>query len=97
MKTISVIILLAVAVTSPLTATVHDKPVVEKKEKAKPYPLKNCIVSDELLGDMGGDECIFMEYNGQIYGFCCKPCVKDFLKNPKKFEAKFKKLTISKK
>ena len=62
-----------------------------KKPKPKKYPLKVCIVSDEKLGEMG--KPLYMKYNGQIYGFCCKPCTKDFTKSPKKFEKKFKKLT----
>ena len=50
---------------------------------AKPYPLKTCLVSDEKLGEMG--DVITMTYEGQEWKFCCKPCVKKFNKDPKKY------------
>lgn len=56
---------------------------------AKPYPLQNCIVSDEKLGSMG--DPIVKVYNGQEVKFCCKSCVKDFDKDPQKFLTKLNK------
>ncbi|MGE9266933.1 MAG: YHS domain-containing protein [Verrucomicrobiales bacterium] len=61
-----------------------------KEEKAQPYPLKTCIVSDEKLGEMGKPK--YLQYRGQIYGFCCKPCTKDFREDPEKFRKKLSKL-----
>jgi hypothetical protein len=52
-------------------------------QKAKPYPLKKCLVSDEELGSMG-DAYVFT-YKGQEIKLCCKGCMKDFNKEPKKF------------
>ena len=55
--------------------------------KAKPYPLTTCIVSDEKFGgDMG--EPITMVADGQEWKFCCKGCIKDFKKDPAKFQTK---------
>jgi YHS domain-containing protein len=53
------------------------------KEKAKPYPLKTCLVSDEALGEMGQPYTFVHE--GQEIKLCCKSCLKDFNKNPKKY------------
>ncbi len=51
--------------------------------KAKPYPLKKCLVSDEALGEMGKPYTFVHE--GQEIKLCCKSCLKDFNKNPKKY------------
>lgn len=67
----------------------------ENKEKAKPYPLKVCIVSDETLGEMGKPN--YLQYKSQTYGFCCKPCTKEFRDDPEKFRKKLEKLTQPKK
>lgn len=67
----------------------------ESKEKPKPYPLKVCIVSDETLGEMGKPK--YLQYKSQTYGFCCKPCTKEFRDDPEKFRKKLEKLTQPKK
>src|SRR3954468_5798136 len=61
----------------------------DKAEKAKPYTLKTCPVSDEKLGDMG-DPYVFT-HDGREIKLCCKGCLKDFEKNPKKFVKKIEK------
>jgi hypothetical protein len=48
--------------------------------KAKPYPLKTCIVSGEKLGEMG-DPYVFT-HEGREIKLCCKNCLKDFNKAP---------------
>ena len=55
----------------------------QKDEKAKPYPLEKCIVSDEKLGEMG--KPVVFEYKGQEIKLCCKSCRKKFDKDPAKF------------
>lgn len=70
---------------SPLAALAADK----KDAKAKPYPLETCIVSDEKLGEMG--EPFAFVHEGQEIKLCCKPCQKDFNKNPKKYLKKLEK------
>jgi YHS domain-containing protein len=77
--------LLAVAVLGFSLAHAEDK----KDEKAKPYPLKTCMVADEKLGEMG-DPFVFV-YQGQEIKLCCKSCKKDFDKDPKKFLKKLEK------
>lgn len=58
-----------------------------KDEKAKPYPLNFCVVSDEKFE--GSDmKPVEMVYEGQTMKFCCKSCVKDFKKDPKKYLTK---------
>lgn len=58
-----------------------------KDEKAKPYPLNFCVVSDEKFE--GSDmKPVEMVYEEQTMKFCCKSCVKDFKKDPKKFLTK---------
>jgi YHS domain-containing protein len=58
-------------------------PSAAKAVKAKPYPLKTCIVSGEKLGEMG--DPVILIYKGQEMKFCCNGCVKDFKKNPDKY------------
>jgi YHS domain-containing protein len=53
--------------------------------KAKPYPLKTCVVSGEKFGDM--DPYVFV-YKGQEIKLCCKDCLKDFNKAPAKYVKK---------
>ena len=45
----------------PLAGSAADK----KDEKAKPYPLKTCVVSDEKLGDMG-DPYVFTQDGQEV-------------------------------
>lgn len=56
--------------------------------KAKPYPLKTCIVTDNDLDSMGGE--ISRNYDSQQIKFCCKPCIKKFEANKAKYLAKIK-------
>jgi hypothetical protein len=65
----------------------------KKDAKAKPYPLKTCIVSDEKLGGDHGEPYVFV-HEGQEIKLCCKPCLKDFNKEPAKY---LKKLDEKKK
>ena len=41
-----------------------------------------CPVSGEKIKE--GEEVKF-EYEGKIYNFCCKMCIKDFKKDPPKY------------
>jgi hypothetical protein len=52
----------------------------------KPYPLKNCIVTDNDLGSMGEEQSFV--YEGREVKLCCAPCRKKFDKNPAKFMTK---------
>ena len=61
----------------------------QKGTKAKPYPLDKCIVSDEKLGEMG--EPFAFVHEGQEIKLCCKPCQKDFKKDPAKYLKKLPK------
>jgi YHS domain-containing protein len=47
------------------------------------YPLDVCVVSGEKLGEHG-DAYVF-EHDGQEVRLCCKPCLKDFKKDPGKY------------
>jgi len=72
---------LALAVlAAPFTAVAADQ---KSKPKAKPYPLKTCIVSGEKLGEMG--KPYVFEYKDREIKLCCKGCLKDFKKNPAKY------------
>jgi YHS domain-containing protein len=72
--------LLTGATTFALTANAADK--------AKPYALDKCIVSDEKLGEHG--KPYVFTHEGQEIKLCCKSCLKDFKKEP---AAYLKKLT----
>ena len=51
----------------------------------EPYPLKKCIVTDEPLE--AGKDYTFVRDGHQIK-LCCKDCLADFDKDPKKYMAK---------
>jgi hypothetical protein len=55
--------------------------------KAKPYPLKTCVVLDEKLGGDMGDPYVFT-YQGREVKLCCKGCLDDFNKAPAKYVKK---------
>ncbi|OGX06719.1 MAG: hypothetical protein A2Z88_09595 [Omnitrophica WOR_2 bacterium GWA2_47_8] len=55
----------------------------EGESKAVEVGNKICPVSGEKVGEMG--EIIKHEYNGKIYNFCCKMCIKDFKNDPEKY------------
>lgn len=55
----------------------------DKNAKAKPYPLKTCVVSDEKLGEMG--KPYVFTHEGREVQLCCKSCLKDFKKDPAKY------------
>lgn len=59
----------------------------DEKTVVKPYPLPDCVISEEALGSMG--KPIVLVYEGQEIKFCCKDCKKTFEKNPAKAMAKF--------
>lgn len=79
----------------PVQKTVEVDPVgknssvaAETKPKSttpRPYPLKTCLVSGEDLDSM--DERVSTVYQGQVFEFCCKPCLKKFNKEPAKYQA----------
>ena len=50
---------------------------------AKSYPLSKSVVSGEKLGEHGVPVGVTSE--GTDVYFCCKSCLKDFNKDPKKF------------
>jgi YHS domain-containing protein len=90
MKSIVALVLAGSFTFAPLTGfSAQDKP------KTKPYPLKKCLVSDEALGSMG--EAYVFTYKGQEIKLCCKGCLKDFNKDPKKFLKKMEDATPEKK
>lgn len=58
-------------------------------EPVRPYPLTDCIVSDNKLGSMG--DPVVIVYKGQQIKFCCRPCVKEFNAEPERFLKKLAK------
>ena len=75
-------------VTTGVKANDKAKEVVD--EKLISYPLETCAVSGEGLGEMGG--AITYEVK-----FCCKGCLKKFIKNPKKYVDKVEKARVKSK
>jgi YHS domain-containing protein len=90
-KTIAVLMLAATFLAGPLTLFAADG----GKPKAKPYPLKTCVVSGEKLGGMG-DPYVFV-HEGQEIKLCCKGCLKDFKKEPAKYLKKIEEAEKNKK
>lgn len=85
MKIKSVLLIAVLAIIPMASTQLHAKgaDVAAKSTKLKPYPLKKCVVSDEELGEMG--DYIRFAYKGQEMKVCCKPCIKKFQKNPRKY------------
>lgn len=55
--------------------------------KLKPYTLKTCLVSGEILGE-GGMTPVTLTNENQIIKFCCSSCVGTFKKDPAKYMKK---------
>lgn len=56
----------------------------EQPGPAKPYPLENCVVSNDKIDPLVPP----VLYNGQEYRFCCRGCVKKFNRDPEKYAAR---------
>jgi len=83
-KTLTATLLVAAFALAPLTGFAADE---KKAAKAKPYPLKTCVVSDEKFGGEMGEPYVFT-YKDREVKLCCKSCLKDFNKEPAKFVKK---------
>jgi YHS domain-containing protein len=81
LKTVTLAVLLAA-----LGGSVSNTFGADKDEKAKPYPLEKCVVSDEKLGEMG--KPYVFKHEGREVHLCCKDCLKDFKKDPAKYMKK---------
>lgn len=57
----------------------YMKKLAEAEAKAKPYPLKACLVTGEDFDH--GTPYVFA-YEDQQIKLCCKDCLKDFIKDP---------------
>ena len=69
---------------APMLALNADSKGDKKDEKAKPYPLKTCVVSGEKFGGDMGEPYVFT-HEGREIKLCCKSCLKDFNKDTAKY------------
>lgn len=83
MKKLTTLLALTGILAVPFLGGAEEKKPEAKAEKAKAYPLKTCVVSDEKLGEMG--EPYVFTHEGREYKLCCKSCLKSFKKEPAKF------------
>ena len=66
---------------------------VEKDaKKAKPYPLKTCLISNEKLDADPSMKSFVFVHEGQEIKLCCKNCQKDFKKDSAKYLKKMKEV-----
>ena len=86
-KQILTAVLLTGLAAGVLSAFAADKPA---DKKAKPYPLKTCIVTDEEINEKGDMKPHTFVHEGQEIKLCCKSCLKDFNKEPAKYLKKIK-------
>lgn len=91
-KNLTAAVLTMSVLAGPFVALAGDQ---KPQEKAKPYPLKTCIVSGEKLGEMG--KAFSFVHEGQEIKLCCKDCQKDFKKDPAKFMKKLKEAAAKQK
>lgn len=80
LKQLAAAAFLAALLAAPFSTQANEK----KTGKAKPYPLKTCVVTDEKLGGEMGDPYVFT-HEGQEMKLCCKSCLKTFNKDSKKY------------
>lgn len=80
LPTIHATVLLSSLLAAPLAAWSAEA----KDEKAKPYPLKTCVVSGEKFGGDMGEPYVFT-HEGREIKLCCKSCLKDFNKDTAKY------------
>jgi hypothetical protein len=81
--------IITAALVAGFAAGVLDLRAADKAaEKAKPYPLKNCVVSDEEIGKDPDMKPSTFVYKGQEVKLCCSGCKKDFDKDPAKYMKK---------
>jgi hypothetical protein len=81
-KHILTAVLLTGLAAGVLSARADDKAA---DKRAKPYPLKTCIVSGEEINDKGEMKPHSFVVEGQEVKLCCKSCLKDFNKDKAKF------------
>src|SRR3954468_12473597 len=81
---ITATVLLSSLLAAPIMGLAADSKSDKKAEKAKPYPLKTCVVSDEKLGGDMGEPYVFT-HEGREVKLCCKSCLKDFNKDTAKY------------
>jgi hypothetical protein len=74
-------ILIGAFLLAPITSWSAE--TKDKAPKAKPYPLKTCVVTGEKLDAMG-KPYVFV-HEGQEIKLCCKGCLKAFEKEPAKY------------
>ena len=69
-----------------ITAVLFGSAATIRAESAIPkdYPLKQCPVSDEKLGEHGKAIKAVAPDGTEVY-LCCKSCMKDFKKDPEKY------------
>jgi YHS domain-containing protein len=91
-KNITATVLALSFIAAPLAGFAAD---AKADAKAKPYPLKTCVVSGEKLGEMG-DPYVFT-HEGREVKLCCKSCLKDFNKAPAKYVKKIEEAEAKKK
>ncbi|HVV71367.1 MAG TPA: hypothetical protein VHI52_07695 [Verrucomicrobiae bacterium] len=80
LKYLTASILVLGVLAGPFAALAGDE---KPEKKAKPYPLKTCIVSGEKLGKM--DKPFVFVFEGREIKLCCKDCQKEFKKNSAKY------------
>ena len=62
-------------------------PASTKPAAATSRPVNTmCLV----MPDNKIDPAVTYEYKGKVYGFCCKPCIDEFKKDPEKYVGKMK-------
>jgi hypothetical protein len=83
--------IITAALVAGFAAGTVSLPAADQKPtdaKAKPYPLKTCVVSDEEIGKDPDMKPHVFTYKGQEVKLCCKGCLKDFEKDPAKYTKK---------
>jgi hypothetical protein len=79
---------LSIIIASCISSITSGCAAPKTRTAVVPYPLKECLVSQNELGSMG--DVVTEVYQGKEIKFCCKPCVKKFHANPEKYLARLR-------
>lgn len=87
MKSMTALTFVGLVAATFTLASATSLPAADSKAP-KPYPLKTCVVTDEEINDKGNMKPHTFVHEGREVKLCCKSCLKDFKKDPKKYMAK---------
>jgi hypothetical protein len=79
---------------APTMKKLDEAYIAAQKDK---YPLKTCVVTDEVIGESKDMEPVDFLYGNRYYRLCCGGCKKAIAKSPDEMWAKVEAARAAKK